>query len=71
MTRSTNPFPLSYELEMPTSNQAFDSQLETWKREMGMPWNRIRLKVEISNLLRHVGQYPVSPGISSRRSPGC
>jgi S-adenosylmethionine-dependent methyltransferase len=41
---------------MPTSNQAFDSHLETWKREMAMPWNRLRLKVEISNLLRHVSQ---------------
>jgi S-adenosylmethionine-dependent methyltransferase len=41
---------------MPTTNQAFDSHLETWKREMAMPWNRVRLKVEISNLLRHVGQ---------------
>jgi len=44
------------ELEMPTSNQVFDSHLETWKREQEMPWSRIRLKVEISNLLRHVGQ---------------
>ena len=44
------------ELEMPTSNQAFDSHLETWKREQTMPWSRVRLKVEISNLLRHVGQ---------------
>jgi S-adenosylmethionine-dependent methyltransferase len=30
--------------------------LETWKREEEMPWQRIRRKVEISNLLRHVGQ---------------
>jgi len=44
------------ELEMPTSNQAFDSHLETWKREQAMPWQRVRRKVEISNLLRHVGQ---------------
>ena len=41
---------------MPTSSQAFDSHLETWNREMAMPWNRLRLKVEISNLLRYVGQ---------------
>ena len=41
---------------MPTSSQAFDAHLETWKREMAMPWNRLRLKAEISNLLRHVGQ---------------
>lgn len=41
---------------MPTSNQAFDSYLETWKRHQTMPWSRIRLKVEISNLLHHVGQ---------------
>jgi S-adenosylmethionine-dependent methyltransferase len=40
---------------MPTSHQAFDAHLETWKREMAMPWNRLRLKVELSNLLRHVG----------------
>jgi S-adenosylmethionine-dependent methyltransferase len=44
------------EREMPTSHQAFDSHLETWKREMAMPWNQVRLKVEIANLLRHVGQ---------------
>jgi S-adenosylmethionine-dependent methyltransferase len=44
------------ESEMPTSNQAFDSHLETWKREQTMPWQRVRRKVEISNLLRHVGQ---------------
>ena len=41
---------------MPANNQAFDSHLETWKREMVMPWNRVRLRVEISNLLHHVGQ---------------
>jgi S-adenosylmethionine-dependent methyltransferase len=41
---------------MPTSNRAFDSHLETWKREMAMPWNQVRLRVEISNLLRHVNQ---------------
>ena len=41
---------------MPTSSQAFDAHLETWKREMAMPWNRLRLKAEISNLLRHIGQ---------------
>jgi S-adenosylmethionine-dependent methyltransferase len=40
---------------MPTNHQAFDAHLESWKREMAMPWNRVRLKVEISNLLRHVG----------------
>jgi len=40
---------------MPASHQAFDSHLETWKREQALPWNRVRLKVEISNLLRHVG----------------
>jgi len=43
-------------LEMPTSNQAFDLHVETWKREEAMPWQRVRRKVEISNLLRHVGQ---------------
>jgi S-adenosylmethionine-dependent methyltransferase len=47
---------LASENKMPTSNQAFDSHLETWKREMAKPWNRLRLKVEISNLIRHVGQ---------------
>lgn len=26
------------ELEMPTSNRAFDSHLETWEREQTMPW---------------------------------
>jgi S-adenosylmethionine-dependent methyltransferase len=41
---------------MQTSHQAFDAHLATWKREMALPWNRVRLKVEISNLLRHVGQ---------------
>jgi S-adenosylmethionine-dependent methyltransferase len=41
---------------MPTSSQTFDSHLETWKREQTMPWQRVRRKVEISNLLRHVGQ---------------
>ena len=41
---------------MPTSNQAFDSHLEVWKREQTTPWSRVRLKVEIANLLRHVGQ---------------
>lgn len=41
---------------MPTSNQAFDLHMEAWKREMAMPWQQVRLKVEISNLLRHVGQ---------------
>ncbi|MCP4525237.1 MAG: methyltransferase domain-containing protein [Aestuariibacter sp.] len=41
---------------MPTSNQDFDSYLETWKHHQTMPWSRIRLKVEISNLFRHVGQ---------------
>ena len=40
---------------MPTSHQAFDSHLETWKREMAMPWNRLRLRAEISNLRRHAG----------------
>jgi len=40
---------------MPTSNQAFDSHLEPWKREMARPWNRLRLKVETANLLHHVG----------------
>ncbi|MBN1937794.1 MAG: hypothetical protein JW934_24260 [Anaerolineae bacterium] len=38
---------------MPTSHQAFDAHLETWKREMATPWSRICLKVEIANLLRH------------------
>lgn len=41
---------------MPTSNQAFDLYVETWKREMALPWQQVRLKVETSNLLRHVGQ---------------
>jgi S-adenosylmethionine-dependent methyltransferase len=41
---------------MPTDNQTFDSHLETWKREQAMPWQRVRRKVEISNLLHHVGQ---------------
>ena len=41
---------------MPASNQTFDSHLETWKREQAMPWQRVRRKVEISNLFRHVGQ---------------
>jgi S-adenosylmethionine-dependent methyltransferase len=41
---------------MPTSNRAFDSHLETWKREQKMPWQRVRRKVEISNVLRHVAQ---------------
>ncbi len=41
---------------MPVNNQVFDSHLETWKREEAMPWQQIRRKVEISNLLRHVGQ---------------
>jgi len=41
---------------MPTSNQAFDSHLETWKHHQTMPWSRVRMKVEVSNLLRHVGQ---------------
>jgi S-adenosylmethionine-dependent methyltransferase len=41
---------------MPASNQVFDSHLETWKREQTKPWSRVRLKVGISNLLRHVGQ---------------
>lgn len=40
---------------MPASSQAFDAHLETWKREQEMPWQRVRRKVEISNLLRHVG----------------
>lgn len=41
---------------MPTSHQAFDLHLETWKHEEAMPWQRVRRKVELSNLLRHVGQ---------------
>lgn len=41
---------------MPTSHQAFDLHLETWKCEEAMPWQQVRRKVEISNLLRHVGQ---------------
>jgi ubiquinone/menaquinone biosynthesis C-methylase UbiE len=44
------------EFEMPISSQAFDSYLEAWKRAQAMPWNLVRQKVEISNLLRHVGQ---------------
>ncbi len=43
-------------MKMPTSSQAFDLHMETWKREMAMPWQQVRLKVEISNLFRHVGQ---------------
>jgi S-adenosylmethionine-dependent methyltransferase len=41
---------------MPTSHQAFDAHLETWKRQQAMPWSRVRLKVGTTNLLRHVGQ---------------
>jgi S-adenosylmethionine-dependent methyltransferase len=41
---------------MPTSSQTFDAHLETWKREQETPWQRVRLKVEISNLMRHAGQ---------------
>jgi S-adenosylmethionine-dependent methyltransferase len=41
---------------MATDNQAFDSHLDTWKRELAKPWSRVRLKVEIANLERHVGR---------------
>ena len=41
---------------MPNSNQAFDSHLETWKREQTMPWQRVRRRIEISNLLRYPGR---------------
>lgn len=41
---------------MPTNHQAFDSHLETWKREQALPWQRVRRKVESSNLLQHVGR---------------
>jgi len=42
------------EWEMPAVNQAFDAHVAAWKREMARPWNRLRLNVEIANLLRHV-----------------
>ena len=42
--------------EMATSNQALTLHVETWKREQAMPWQRVRRKVEISNLLQHVGR---------------
>jgi S-adenosylmethionine-dependent methyltransferase len=38
---------------MPTNHEAFDSHLETWKREESMPWQKVRRRVEYSNLLRH------------------
>jgi len=41
---------------MPAGSQAFDAQVDAWKREMARPWNRLRLNVEIANLLRHAGR---------------
>ena len=40
---------------MTAGSQAFDEHVEAWKREMARPWNRLRLQVEIANLLRHAG----------------
>ena len=39
---------------MTTTTKAFDFHLETWKREQQTPWQQVRRKVEISNLLRHI-----------------
>jgi S-adenosylmethionine-dependent methyltransferase len=39
---------------MTTTSGAFDSHLETWKREQQTPWQRVRRKVETCNLLRHI-----------------
>lgn len=40
---------------MTTDSDAFDTHIETWKREEAMPWARIRRKVEHANLIRHTG----------------
>jgi len=41
---------------MSTNPETFDQHVETWKQEEAMPWERIRRKVEFSNLLQHIPQ---------------